>query len=45
VELSLDGRWEGDELRGTLNYREIFTPEAGPAFECAAQDVGFSVQR
>ncbi len=45
VELSLDGRWEDDRLRGTLTYRETFTPGAEPAFECAAEDVAFSVQR
>ena len=45
VLLSLDGRWKDDTLRGTLSYRETFTPTARPAFECAAEKVAFTVQR
>ena len=45
VQLSPDGRWKDDTLRGTLSYRETFTPTARPGFECAAEKVAFTVQR
>jgi hypothetical protein len=45
VDLSLDGRWEDDVLRGTLSYRQTFTPGAGEPFVCEAEDVAFTVQR
>jgi hypothetical protein len=45
VQLSLDGRIVGDEVYGSIGYRERITPASGAAFECGAGNIHFSVRR
>ena len=44
VRFTLDATYDGDGMRGRLDYRERFEPPDAPGFECSA-GVRFSVQR
>ena len=36
VRFTLDATFDGDEMQGRLDYRELFSPPDAPRFECSA---------